>query len=156
MREQEPMRNGTAKRKSGNERGIALLMSLAILSIMLLLAVTFHFTSRTALRSSEINADITRGRLLAESALERAIAFIHNEGVATPVADDATAALYPATSGNWFRLGQPAIWAGRYYGVSISSEAESRLIENALHTECARHNGRAEPGECPQLHQAER
>jgi hypothetical protein len=56
------------------EQGVALMMTLGILSLILILAMSFAFTARTNRMLSQTNADMTRARLLSKSALERVIA----------------------------------------------------------------------------------
>jgi len=57
-----------------NEKGIALLFTLGILSVLLILALAFATTSITERKAAGNNAELTASRLLAESAVQRAIA----------------------------------------------------------------------------------
>ena len=59
-----------------SEHGVALLLTLAALALLMVLAISFSFQSQTNLQGSQVNADTVRARLLAESALERAMAFM--------------------------------------------------------------------------------
>ena len=77
------LRTGWHKTQAGagraGEKGIALLMTLGILSLLLILAMSFAFTARTERMASGVNADMIRARLLCESGLERAIGFLRKE-----------------------------------------------------------------------------
>lgn len=57
-----------------NEKGIALLFTLGILSVLLVLALAFATTSITERKAAANNAELTSARLLAESGVQRAIA----------------------------------------------------------------------------------
>lgn len=65
--------NKTIK-KLKNQRGSALLLTLGILSLVLIMAMSFAFSARTSRQVAKVNADQVKARLLAESALERVIA----------------------------------------------------------------------------------
>ena len=77
--------NKTTK-KINNQRGSALLLTLGILSLVLILAMSFAFTARTNRQVAKVNADQVKARLLAESALERLMAAmrISYDGVVYP------------------------------------------------------------------------
>ncbi|MDQ0291067.1 hypothetical protein [Oligosphaera ethanolica] len=53
------------------QRGSALLLTLGILSLVLIMAMSFAFSARTRRQVAKVNADQIKARLLAESALER-------------------------------------------------------------------------------------
>ncbi|NMA42137.1 MAG: hypothetical protein GX946_02000 [Oligosphaeraceae bacterium] len=74
------------KNKQGHnkERGSALLMTLGVLALALILAMSFAFTSRASRTISKVNADMIRARLLAQSGLNRLIAAMYNDNVNTP------------------------------------------------------------------------
>jgi len=58
-------------RKYNDEKGIALLFTLGILSLLLVLALTFATTTSIDRKAAEVNNDIISARFLADSALER-------------------------------------------------------------------------------------
>jgi len=60
------------KRPDDNQRGSALLLTLGILSLVLILAMSFAFTARTNRQVAKVNADQVKARLLAESGWQRA------------------------------------------------------------------------------------
>ncbi len=79
------------KKPSPDERGSALLLTLGILSLALIVGLAFAFSARLNRKIAKINADQSKARLLAESALNLAIAtLMYNDDV------------YPPTVGNWF------------------------------------------------------
>lgn len=57
-----------------NQRGSALLLTLGILSLVMIMAMSFAFSARTTRQVAKVNADQVKARLLAESALERVLA----------------------------------------------------------------------------------
>src|SRR5450759_4017408 len=59
-----------------HERGVALLMTLGVLALLLILAMSFAYNARTERMASAVNADMIRARLLCESGLERALAYL--------------------------------------------------------------------------------
>lgn len=60
--------------KSSDERGIALIMTLGILSMLLVLALAFASSARTERKVAAANADAKKAQLIAEGALDRVIA----------------------------------------------------------------------------------
>ena len=62
-------------RKGNNEKGIALLFTLGILSLLLVLAVAFATSALNQKKLAQNSANVTLARLIAESAVERAIAW---------------------------------------------------------------------------------
>ena len=123
------------------ERGIALLLTLGILSLLLVLAMGFAYNSRTNLIASEINADMVRARLLCESGLERALAYVRVtfQNQAPNVPRD----YYPASSGVLFTdtnaasgAGSDALWRQRSYAVSrqTSTAVDRHGLGEALGT----------------------
>ena len=56
------------------ERGIALIMTLGILSMLLVLALAFASNARTTRKIASSNANITQARLIAEAGLDRVLA----------------------------------------------------------------------------------
>ncbi len=57
-------------------RGIALLFTLGMMSLILILAMSFSFQARTEFMAARNSSDLVRARLLCESGLERALAYI--------------------------------------------------------------------------------
>ena len=61
------------------EKGIAILMSLGVLSLVLVLAMGYAYSSQGGLQLSNVNNDMSRANLLAEAAVQRCIGFLqHN------------------------------------------------------------------------------
>jgi Tfp pilus assembly protein PilX len=63
-----------------DERGVALIMVLGILSLLLIMAMAFAFTAQNARLISSVHADIVASRVLADSGLARATGFIQTLG----------------------------------------------------------------------------
>jgi hypothetical protein len=66
------------------QRGIALMMTLGVLALLLIMALAFAYTTRTERLAAGVNTDLIRARLLAESGVERAIAFLREQYAANP------------------------------------------------------------------------
>lgn len=122
-----------------NERGVALLLTLGVLSLLLILAMSFAFTARTDLLASQVNADMVKARLLCESGLERVLGLLSYTFDGTDPVD-----VFPATSGTLFTgtnaantdPGGQSSWAGRSYMYSMrASNQDSAEIETALATD---------------------
>ncbi len=66
----------TAMKKTGkrDEKGSALLLTLGILSLALILGMSFAFSARTSRQVAKVNADQVKAKLLAESCMERVFA----------------------------------------------------------------------------------
>ena len=116
------------------QKGVALLMTLGVLALLLILAMSFAFNARTERAASAVNADMIRARLLCESGLERAMAYVkntHNYASSNDPGD-----LFPATdSGQLFFPGPGGDWGGigeRYYAVSMQSSPDQTFTETAL------------------------
>lgn len=126
-------------RAGTRERGVALLLTLGVLSLLLILAMSFAFTARTERAASVINADLVRARLLCESGLARAVAYLRNaydyEATLTSDAANAPRCLFPATDSvhTLFLAGATgSLWDGRYYAVSMQASADQITLESAL------------------------
>lgn len=115
---------GEQKSVGENESGIALMMSLGILSLILILAMSFSYQAQTDKIAATNRSDEARSRLLAESGLERALAWLSM---------DYGGEQYPPRGGNAFASvdlnGQT-----QYYQVSRRTPAEDTGIETALST----------------------
>ena len=70
---EDSMKNLKIKLPARDEKGIALLFTLGILSVLLVIALGFATTSITERRAASNNNDLTAARMLAESAVNRAI-----------------------------------------------------------------------------------
>ena len=68
----------TDGRPAREERGIALIMTLGVLSMLLILALAFASSVRTERKAASAGADIVQARLLAESAVNRIAALAQN------------------------------------------------------------------------------
>lgn len=56
------------------EAGVALLLTLGLLSLLLVMVMAFAFNARVEYQAAQVNTDIVRSRLLTESAIQRAFA----------------------------------------------------------------------------------
>jgi Flp pilus assembly protein TadG len=69
-----------------DEKGIALLFTLGMLAVLLVIALAFATTSITERKAAANNAEVTSARLLAESAVQRAISGLRYSDALTPTA----------------------------------------------------------------------
>ncbi len=83
------------KNRHNKEKGSALLLTLGILSLVLILAMSFAFTARTNRQVSKVNADQVKAKLLAESGLARILGGMKNtfNGKVYPASDDTVTAI---------------------------------------------------------------
>lgn len=111
------------------QRGIALLLTLGVLSLLLVLAMSFAYSTRTERAAAGNNADLVKARLLAESGMERAMALLRFASTATssPVAISTEAALYPGTNSTFFYSPTSGNWSGRRYMFSINSTDQANI-----------------------------
>ncbi len=70
------------KEKLNNEKGIAIVLTLGILSLMVILALFFVATTRVAHQVASVYDDSTQARLMAETAMNRALAICGFNGTA--------------------------------------------------------------------------
>lgn len=80
-------RNSDNESRSHEERGIALIMTLGILSMLLVLALAFASNARTERKAANANANLMSARLLAESAIERLLAVNQMDSIANPATE---------------------------------------------------------------------
>ncbi|HCE44842.1 MAG TPA: hypothetical protein DET40_14980 [Lentisphaeria bacterium] len=81
------MKKILARFYAGNEKGIALLFTLGILSVLLVIALSFATTAITERKAAANNNDLTVARMLAESAVNRAIGAMKYSTILAPTAD---------------------------------------------------------------------
>ena len=81
--------------RHNKEKGSALLLTLGILSLVLILAMSFAFTARTNRQVSKVNADQVKAKLLAESGLARILGGMKNtfNGKLYPASDASVTAI---------------------------------------------------------------
>ena len=79
-----------------DEKGSALLLTLGILSLALILGMSFAFSARTSRQVAKVNADQVKAKLLAESGLERVLASIKFACTTSPLVP-LPVKLYPST-----------------------------------------------------------
>lgn len=65
--------DGSAPGGKKGEAGVALILTLGFLALLLILAMSFAFTSRTERMAAGVNADMVKARLLCESGVSRAL-----------------------------------------------------------------------------------
>ena len=115
-----------------SERGVALLLTLGVLSLLLILAMSFAYQARTERMAAAVGADVTKSRLLCESGLERVLAFLYHR-YNFPTSFDA-ADLYPATK-DWFDGTAPGSWDARHYAVGFqTSDQDTNFLQQGLAT----------------------
>ena len=69
----------TESRLYRSERGVALIMVLGILSLLIVLALSFTFATINSQKSVNIAQDLVKSRLHAESGFKEAFAFLSEE-----------------------------------------------------------------------------
>ncbi|MCK5806102.1 MAG: hypothetical protein KAI66_24935, partial [Lentisphaeria bacterium] len=116
------------------EKGIALLLTLGIMALLLISAMSFSFQALTDRMAAANNANATRARLLARGGLERAIGALkfRCDGGESP--DPLTAMSYPenlypgtATTKALFATPKDNIWgANRYFWCSTNPTGQTR------------------------------
>ena len=107
-------------RKRGR-RGVAIILTLAIMSLLLILAMGFLFNSSTGKLSANVNADIVRARLLADSGLKRFVAAIERDISSLPGSEyNPGVSFYEPTVG---------AWAGRRYMATVNTGGD--LVEGS-------------------------
>lgn len=72
------------KQHNANQRGSALLLTLGVLSLALILAMAFAFSSRSSRLIAKVNADMIKAKLLAQSGLTRLMAAMYHDTDTTP------------------------------------------------------------------------
>ena len=91
------MRDRATGRRS-KQRGVALIMTLGILALLLIMAMSFSYTSKTNEIAAGINADIMQARLMCESGVSRLLAAMKT----TLDSANPDEAAYPPTWGSFF------------------------------------------------------
>ena len=107
-----------ADRSRAREHGMTLLITLGFLSLLMMLTLSLAVSSRTARRAAAVNADTIRARLLAESALDRALSKIEQEFAGQ---------VYPADF--FYEPSLASAWAGRRYLASINGSDTAGIAE---------------------------
>ncbi|MBR0460219.1 MAG: hypothetical protein IJJ26_13365, partial [Victivallales bacterium] len=82
--------------KRKNQRGSALLITLGILSLTLILAMSFAFSARTTRQVAKISTDSVRAKLFTESATDRVIGAMRNAFKPSDPNDPTTFIYFPA------------------------------------------------------------
>jgi len=122
MKAQHSFRSlGSPRRtRCGTERGIALLLTLGVLSMLLMLGLSLTVGVRAERAAAAANADMVRARIIAESGLERGLAILQNEFRYN---------MYPGT--DFYAPDSDSDWSGRLYLASING-ADTNGITDAL------------------------
>ena len=90
------MMNRQARRKDNkDERGSALVLTLGILSLVLIMGMSFAFSSRTSRQVAKVNADQVKANLHGESGLDYALG-VMQEGFVEDDGSSTIPVLYPA------------------------------------------------------------
>ncbi len=113
-------------RQRPGERGIALMLTLGIVALVLILAMGFAFTARTDRYAAAIGADLTRTRLLCESGLERAMAYMYHSSRSV----DAPRSFVLSTCSGSVFTGTPADaqMVKRFYNISRADPAKRDTV----------------------------
>ena len=85
------MNRQTRRKDNKDERGSALVLTLGILSLVLIMGMSFAFSSRTSRQVAKVNADQVKANLHGESGLDYALGVMRKGFV-----DDGVQVIYPA------------------------------------------------------------
>lgn len=107
-------------------KGVALIITLGILALLLILAMSFAFEAQTTSLAARNLNDVSRSRLLARGGLERALGFLANEL--------GTAANQPTTWMNpgaqfYYPSNSADAWYGRGYLPFVTTTASALAVE---------------------------
>jgi hypothetical protein len=102
--------NDTCPRRRGGERGAALIIALGMLTLLLVIALTFYRASRDDVRSADNAVNAVRAELVADGATAVAIAFINHDHVVHPGFTSLDTAWRTYFNGSWM-AGKPWMWA---------------------------------------------
>ncbi len=122
------------RRQNSREKGIALLMTLAVLSLLLVLAFSFALAAINSQAVGKLDGSLMRARLEAENSLQK----VYEELAIDFAVSSDVSNLFPATAPlKGARLGPPGSpCEGRYYWCSHSpagQEQDQDQIDPALH-----------------------
>ena len=73
------------------ERGMAIILTLGVLSMLLVIALAFASNARTDRKAAAANASLTQAKLLAESAVERVLGINQYYSATYPASEDVVA-----------------------------------------------------------------
>ena len=90
------MNRQTKRKDKKNERGSALVLTLGILSLVLIMGMSFAFSSRTSRQVAKVNADQVKANLHGESGLEYALGVMQEGFIEETDGGDEAQVLYPA------------------------------------------------------------
>ena len=122
----------SSKSRDRNE-GVALLFSLALLSLVILLGLTFTQTSKTESNASYNTMQYSKSKQYCLSTLDRTVSFLENEYSRTDnVGDDDD--MFPATAkaGRGFFFPKTGPFIGRGYLASAPEDSDTQNISNGL------------------------
>lgn len=102
------------------EQGVALLLTLGIVTLLMMFALSFALTARLEKEAASVNADMIKARLLAESGLERALGYLYHG-----IQED----LYPGSLGS--TSGMFAQWQD-HWQIASTGEGDDEGLERAM------------------------
>jgi len=102
--------NGTRGHSAGRERGAALIVAIGVLTLLLVIALTFFRASIGDVRTSQNTVDGVRAELLADGATAVAIAFLNHDRYIHPTYTSLDFAWRTYFNGT-FAAGKPHLWA---------------------------------------------
>ncbi|MBN2450508.1 MAG: hypothetical protein JXR77_08960 [Lentisphaeria bacterium] len=85
-----------------SQRGVALMMTLGVLALLLIMAMSFAYTSKTDRMAAGINADLLQARLMCESGLSRVIAAMKYSYAGAPSPERVYPPTWTQADGNSF------------------------------------------------------
>lgn len=110
-----------------NRRGVALILTLGLLSLMLVLTLSFAMSALHSQKSAQYGVELTRARQYAESGLQRIIASLKTELIDTTDFNN----YYPGTKNFMIGTGD---WSNYYYTMSMvnPTAGETQMTDSLL------------------------
>ncbi len=113
-------RGAETHRTASDEQGVALLMTLGVLSLLMVLGLSFALSAMNSLKSVRIAKDLVKARLYDESGFEKIFELLEKEFADLENPDN----LFPATKRNVPQRMGPCSWDERYFWVSIFDDED--------------------------------
>ncbi len=125
--------NGTRQHSAGRERGAALIVAIGVLTLLLVIALTFFRASVGDVRTAQNTVDGVRAELLADGGTALAMAFLNHDRAIHP-SYTALEFAYRSYFNGTFAAGKPHLWApvmdpNTAYGVHRLSPLRGGIVE---------------------------
>ncbi len=118
---------------AADESGVAMVMVLAVMSLLLVLTLSFAISATHSMRSVQAAKDLVQSRLHNETGIENVFEFLEKEF--SGLDDDTN--LFPATKAGVDERHGPSTWDNRYYWLSAHDSASQNRdvigLDTSLH-----------------------